>query len=204
MCLLSATLGYGEGGPFQLETADTLQERAETGDTVAQFYLGDAFDVVDGIRQDGAEAVRWFRLAADQGHADAQATIETWRVDYNAVQPHSALHGQTPWQFARASTGARGTTARLLKRSQEPRKTLTIRVADRSGRSRTMSRRISSGTPAGPGPRRPLSAYLRAISCRCHRSKVSGLTSVSTTGRHSKERISKGPLRPRSVRLLAQ
>lgn len=40
--------------------------------------------------------------------ADAQATIETWRVDYNVVRPHSALDGQTPWQFARASTGARG------------------------------------------------------------------------------------------------
>lgn len=39
--------------------------------------------------------------------ADAQITIEAWRVDYNTVRPHSALGGATPAQFARTSVGAR-------------------------------------------------------------------------------------------------
>ena len=38
--LLSATLGCGEGGQVQPETADALRARAEQGDAMAQFDLG--------------------------------------------------------------------------------------------------------------------------------------------------------------------
>ena len=39
--------------------------------------------------------------------ADAKLAIETWRVDYNTVRPHSSLDGATPDQFARITEGAR-------------------------------------------------------------------------------------------------
>ena len=39
--------------------------------------------------------------------ANAQATIEAWRVDYNTVRPHSALGDQTPDHFATTTEGAR-------------------------------------------------------------------------------------------------
>ena len=39
--------------------------------------------------------------------ADAKATIEAWRVDYNTVRPHSSLADRTPDQFARIAAGAR-------------------------------------------------------------------------------------------------
>lgn len=39
--------------------------------------------------------------------ADAKATIEAWRIDYNTVRPHSSLDRATPEQFARIGEGAR-------------------------------------------------------------------------------------------------
>jgi len=37
--------------------------------------------------------------------AEARATIEAWRLDYNSVRPHSALHNRTPEEFARQMGG---------------------------------------------------------------------------------------------------
>ena len=42
--------------------------------------------------------------------ADAKAIIETWRVDYNTVRPHSSLADRTPDQFAKIAEGARRLT----------------------------------------------------------------------------------------------
>jgi putative transposase len=36
--------------------------------------------------------------------ADAQRTIETWRVEYNVARPHSGLANRTPAEFARTFT----------------------------------------------------------------------------------------------------
>ena len=33
--------------------------------------------------------------------ADAQQTIEAWRIDYETARPHSGLAGRTPAEFAR-------------------------------------------------------------------------------------------------------
>ena len=37
--------------------------------------------------------------------AEARMLIDTWRVDYNTVRPHSALNGATPEQFANSLCG---------------------------------------------------------------------------------------------------
>ena len=48
---------------------DELRTLAEQGDAAAQFNLGFRYDYGWGVPEDDAEAVRWYRLAADQGYA---------------------------------------------------------------------------------------------------------------------------------------
>ena len=58
------------------QNLDSLRAAAEQGDAAAQFDLGSmAAAEGRGVPQDGAEAVRWYRLAAEQGHALAQAGL---------------------------------------------------------------------------------------------------------------------------------
>ena len=56
------------------------------------------------------------------GMADAKAMIETWRIDYNTVRPHSSLADRTPDQFARISAGARRLTPAHPDKENEGRK----------------------------------------------------------------------------------
>ena len=42
---------------------------------MAQFNLGVVYGTGQGVSQDLAEAMRWTRLAADQGHAKAQHVL---------------------------------------------------------------------------------------------------------------------------------
>ena len=48
---------------------------AQSGDPVAQYNLGKIYDNGEGVPEDDAEAVKWYRLAADQGHAAAQDNL---------------------------------------------------------------------------------------------------------------------------------
>ena len=63
--------------PVQAQTPeiDALRVRAEAGDAGAQNDLGLSYAHGEGVPQDGAEAVRWYRLAADQGFARAQYSL---------------------------------------------------------------------------------------------------------------------------------
>ena len=49
-----------------------IRARAEAGDAEAQKNLGVMYAIGEGMPQDDAEAVAWFRKAAEQGHAEAQ------------------------------------------------------------------------------------------------------------------------------------
>ena len=46
-----------------------IRRQAEQGDVDAQFNLGFMYVEGQGVLQDDAEAARWLRLAAEQGHA---------------------------------------------------------------------------------------------------------------------------------------
>ena len=51
---------------------DNVFRRAEKGNAKAQFDLGLKYDTGEGVRQDYAEAAKWYRKAKDQGVAGAQ------------------------------------------------------------------------------------------------------------------------------------
>ena len=51
---------------------DTVRQAADQGDADAQYNLGLMYANGEGVPEDDAEAVRWYRLAADQGTTRAR------------------------------------------------------------------------------------------------------------------------------------
>jgi len=52
-----------------------LLKRALKGDSLSQVQLGEIYKNGRGVPKDGAEAVKWYRKAADQGNAFGQAAL---------------------------------------------------------------------------------------------------------------------------------
>jgi len=52
-----------------------LQARAKQGDADAQFMLGVMYEEGKGVTQNDKTAVKWYRLAAEQGYAAAQNNL---------------------------------------------------------------------------------------------------------------------------------
>jgi TPR repeat protein len=48
---------------------------AEQGDADAQYYLGAMYEAGRGVRQNHAEAAKWYRKAAEQSHAEAEMRL---------------------------------------------------------------------------------------------------------------------------------
>ena len=53
----------------------TMLEQAERGDKEAQHNLGVMYDDGEGVPEDDAKAVTWYRMAAAQGYAAAQNNL---------------------------------------------------------------------------------------------------------------------------------
>ncbi|MGI6496156.1 MAG: tetratricopeptide repeat protein [Kiritimatiellia bacterium] len=49
---------------------------ANLGNAEAQFNLGLCYDEGEGVAVDKAEAAKWYRKAADQGHAGARRALD--------------------------------------------------------------------------------------------------------------------------------
>ena len=45
----------------------------------AQYSLGVSYEIGEGVAQDSAEAVKWYRLAAEQGNDDAKFSLNVIR-----------------------------------------------------------------------------------------------------------------------------
>lgn len=55
--------------------SEELVKRAEKGDEFAQYNLGQNYEKGDGLKQNYAKAVKWFKKSADQGNAWAQSEL---------------------------------------------------------------------------------------------------------------------------------
>jgi TPR repeat protein len=70
--------GIIPGGRTQQNYAELFNQYcklAERGDAWGQFELGMMFFYGQGVPQSDHEAALWFRKAAEQGHAEAQAAL---------------------------------------------------------------------------------------------------------------------------------
>ena len=67
-----------------------LRERAESGDPVAQYNLGQRYRRGRGVPQDDAQAAVWYRKAADQGDARAQYNFGAAYADGRGVPQDDA------------------------------------------------------------------------------------------------------------------
>ena len=54
---------------------EEIKKVALKGDPEAQFKLGAAYQKGEGVEEDQAQAIHWFRLSAEQGHAGAQSNL---------------------------------------------------------------------------------------------------------------------------------
>jgi uncharacterized protein len=52
-----------------------LITKADAGDKEAQFHVGSAYDFGQGAPHSGDKAMKYYRLAAEQGHAEAQNSV---------------------------------------------------------------------------------------------------------------------------------
>ncbi|MDR1048707.1 MAG: hypothetical protein LBL51_03035, partial [Synergistaceae bacterium] len=64
---------------FQEGKPAVFEAPAFAGDAEAQFMLGEIYDTTfapaEGIAKDNATAAKWYRMAAEQGHAHAQRRL---------------------------------------------------------------------------------------------------------------------------------
>jgi TPR repeat protein len=89
---------------------EAAKVRAGQGEANAQYSLGNRYRKGEGVPQDDAESVRWFRKAADQGDAQAQYALGYMyregkgvsRDDAEAVRwsLRAAEQGDAPAQYA--------------------------------------------------------------------------------------------------------
>ena len=79
--------GYSDCLPSEMETARQTKLAAEKGDVKAQTSLGSMYEKGKNVRQNNAEAMKWFRLAAESGDAEAQYALGAkYRRDQNATE----------------------------------------------------------------------------------------------------------------------
>ena len=67
--------GFVNAGSLQEPASSLMPAQPEPSDPAEQFTLGKKYDKGDGVPQDKAQALTWYRKAAEQGYAQAQLLL---------------------------------------------------------------------------------------------------------------------------------
>ena len=73
-----------------LQDVEAAIQTAQQGDADAQIRLGWRYIRGDGVKQDQAEAVKWFSKAAEQGHPSAQVLLSLCYSNGNGISKNPA------------------------------------------------------------------------------------------------------------------
>ena len=87
----------------------------QNGDAEAQFKLAQAYENGDGVEKDLSEAEKWYRKAAEQGHAEAKETL-IWHEPVNlsgeAAEVIVIVPGEVSWKMVKVEAGSFTMSAR--------------------------------------------------------------------------------------------
>ena len=72
LLILTALLSFQSVNALDFDETKAL---ADQGDAIAQYNVGFMYDTGNGVPENDAEAVKWYRKAADQGLAKAQFNL---------------------------------------------------------------------------------------------------------------------------------
>ncbi len=96
--VLGAPLAWADG-------ASAVRSLAEQGDREAQFALGTMYRDGQGVKQDYAKALRWWRKAAAQGDIDAQYALGNFYSGGTGIARDN-VQAYVWYSIAAANTGA--------------------------------------------------------------------------------------------------
>ncbi len=139
--------------PMKWESLMLMKTAAEKGDAEAQYLLGLQYQAGDGIAKSPAEAAKWLRQAAEQGHVGAQGALGTLQAkNGNADEAAEAAKwlqaaaekGQTDAMFALASLHLREGTP-LFDTDEALRRYVQAAGAGHAGAARTLAEIYSQG-----------------------------------------------------------
>jgi TPR repeat protein/CHAT domain-containing protein len=93
-----------ESPSSQATSFQVIVEKAERGDAEAQFNLGLMYQKGEGVAQNDVEAAKWFRKAAEQGHAAASGSLGWLLITQGKFDEAQSLtekaHQKQPQVFA--------------------------------------------------------------------------------------------------------
>ena len=97
---------------YSKEALRCYREAGDLGNVEALFKLGDCYEKGLGVEKDLKEAVKWYRMAAEQGYARAQSVLGWYYVNGRVtIDPKEAIK----WYTKAAEQGYTGSPQGLVQ-----------------------------------------------------------------------------------------